>query len=188
MTKKLESWGRQSKETPPAFEAFVTYRDQGAQRSHANVARKLRKSTQLVSRWSRVHGWVDRVKAWDEELDRRARAATSAEVAEMAKRHVRLADQMLELSGHELRKRLKQAEKDKDKPAATVYELVRLLKEGTTIERLARGEPGEVVEVAGRTVDLSVLSVQELKLLKQINAKLRGGGDVDDGEEGEPEE
>lgn len=48
-------------ETAKAFEAFTTYLNLGADRSLAEVARKLRKSEGLIQRWSRRHHWGERV-------------------------------------------------------------------------------------------------------------------------------
>lgn len=63
------TWERRPEESTPAYAAFVAYRDMGAERSCAKVARELGKSCTLVTRWSARHRWVERVTAWDAEQE-----------------------------------------------------------------------------------------------------------------------
>ena len=60
-----DPWLIQKDEPARGFEAFTKYRDMGAARSHAKVARELGKATQLMNQWSRRWGWVSRVTSWD---------------------------------------------------------------------------------------------------------------------------
>lgn len=59
-------------ESQKAYEAFVTYRDMGVQRSLAKVAEKLGKSSQIISRWSAKHAWGERVAEWDAQQFQKA--------------------------------------------------------------------------------------------------------------------
>ena len=61
-----EAWDKRPTESAVAFEAFTEYRNFGVKRSLDKVAKKLGKSNQLMSRWSRQHEWVARSAAWDE--------------------------------------------------------------------------------------------------------------------------
>lgn len=69
----MRAFERQERESTPAFEAFKTYRDLGAARS-LDVAYRLhtgrQESTKRASgrwrKWSLVHDWVDRARAYDD--------------------------------------------------------------------------------------------------------------------------
>jgi len=52
---------QQPRESAKAFAAFSLYLSLGAERSTAEVAKKLAKSAHLVRRWSAKFGWTD---AW----------------------------------------------------------------------------------------------------------------------------
>lgn len=87
-------WERQKGESAPAYEAFVAYRDMGAERSLQAVAQKLSKSKQLMSRWSRAWNWQERIRAWDNELEKEARAKAVKDRRAMAERHIGIAMQL----------------------------------------------------------------------------------------------
>ena len=55
-----------------------------------DVAAKLSKSVQLVSRWSIQHGWRDRCAAYDKDQDQQWQQQVAAEKHLVAKRHVRV--------------------------------------------------------------------------------------------------
>lgn len=89
-----EPWERLTNESAPAFQAFARYRDMGADRSLAKVAKELGKSTTIIERWSARDYWVNRVTAWDEEQDRIWRATQLASRREVGKRQLRIANAM----------------------------------------------------------------------------------------------
>lgn len=60
-----ESWGPRPGESSRAYAAFCQYRDAGAGRSLRKVAQLLRKSSTLLSRWSRAQAWQERCVAFD---------------------------------------------------------------------------------------------------------------------------
>lgn len=64
-----EPWERQKGESAQAYEAFVTYRDMGPDRSLRAVGQKLGKSRQLIERWSSAWNWPERVRAYENYLD-----------------------------------------------------------------------------------------------------------------------
>lgn len=78
-TPEEHPWARRDGETEVAFSAFTVYRDMGTSRSTRAVANSLGKSAQLISRWSSVHDWVDRVRAFDNHRDAQHLEATAAE-------------------------------------------------------------------------------------------------------------
>lgn len=87
----LRPWDCQPGETSKAYQAFVTYRDMGPDRSLRAVGQELDKSHQVLSRWSSQHHWVSRVAAWDSMPG----AAVAEAYADMARR---IATQHEELS------------------------------------------------------------------------------------------
>lgn len=134
---ELIPWERFPKESAPAFEAFATYRDMGADRTVRAVAATLHKSLQLMGRWSSRWEWVERAHAWDTELDRIATETSKRFVADqaakMTERHLRGA---LLLQRKAIEKiNLLTARELTPANAARYYELA------VNIERLAVGEP-----------------------------------------------
>ena len=61
-------WERQKGESAQAFEAFFLYLEMGADRSIRAVSQELGKSKTLIDRWSRTHNWVERCRAWDNQI------------------------------------------------------------------------------------------------------------------------
>ncbi len=97
MPKRQEAealWEQQPGESAKAFEAFAAYRDMGTSRSTAKVAQKLSKSKTLIDRWSGTWNWVERVRAYDRELDKQAHARAVQDVRQMTDRHIRIAMQL----------------------------------------------------------------------------------------------
>lgn len=133
-----EPWERQLNESPQAFEAFAAYRDMGAARSTAKVSRKLCKSVSLMNRWSAEHDWVKRVAAWDAERDRVARETQIKDIVEMRQRHAATAKQMMDLADTAL--------KNINPMDVTVNEISRLVESASKLERISRGDVGEVIE------------------------------------------
>lgn len=93
-TVKADAWERQQGESPQAYEAFATYRDMGAERSTAKVSRELGKTKALMDRWSSRWKWVERARAWDNELARKAKEAATKKVKDMTGRHINIAMQL----------------------------------------------------------------------------------------------
>lgn len=87
-------WEQQPGEGAKAFEAFAIYRDMGAERSVRKVARQLNKSLTLIGKWSSAYGWPERARAYDRDLDRRARDQAVREVRSMTNRHIQIAMQL----------------------------------------------------------------------------------------------
>ena len=67
-------WERQKGESEKAYEAFVAYRDMGEKRTLIAVAEKLGKSDTLIRRWKDRWEWKERVRAYDNGLEKEARA------------------------------------------------------------------------------------------------------------------
>lgn len=87
-------WERQKGESAQAYEAFVTYRDMGAERSVTRVSQSLNKSRGLIGRWSSQWNWTERVRAYDNELEKEARAKAVKDRKAMTERHIGIAMQV----------------------------------------------------------------------------------------------
>ena len=133
-----EPWERQKGESAKAYEAFSEYRDMGASRSLSKVAEKLQKSGTLIGRWSGNYEGVKRAAAWDAEQDRIARQAQIDEIKKMRKRHADLATAMLVKAA----KALQRIPEDEVKAS----DVSRLVETASKLERISRGDVGDVVE------------------------------------------
>ena len=135
---EVELWERQEGETNKQYEAFCIYRDLGVDRTHKKVADELQKSTTLMGRWASMNNWTERVKAYDDEQDRLNRIAQRKEIAEMRKKHARVASKMIDKALEAL-----EALDALDVGASNISRLVEV---ATKVERISRGDVGEVVE------------------------------------------
>lgn len=137
-----QPWERQPGESAKAYEAFSMYRDMGLQRSLRQVAAQLQKSETLIGRWSGTHRWVDRVAAFDIEQDRRAQEIAQKEQAkairDMRKRHADVAHAMILKAA----KALQRIPEDEIK----AQDISRMVDVASKLERISRGDVGEVVE------------------------------------------
>lgn len=133
-----EPWERQLNESPQAFEAFAAYRDMGASRSLAKVSRVLCKSKALMERWSTDHDWVKRVAAWDAEKDRVARETQINDIVEMRKRHAAIAKKMMDTADSALN--------NINPNDVSTNEIARLVEIASKLERISRGDVGDVIE------------------------------------------
>lgn len=83
-------WERQEKESSKAFQAFCIYRDLGAGRTLAAVSEKLRKSYDLIRRWSKNFNWKERADAWDKFITEKAARQAADEYAKMLEVQINL--------------------------------------------------------------------------------------------------
>lgn len=147
--KEIMPWERQEDETPKQFEAFRTYRDLGDERSLKKVSDMLKKSVQLLGRWSSMNNWKERCAQWDNEQDRIARQEQLKDIKKMRKRHADVASAMIATAV----KGLKQIQEHMEdiKP----QDVARLVDVASKLERISRGDVGDVVEQrdGGQTVD-----------------------------------
>jgi len=156
---ELKLWEMQPGESDTAFAAFVQYRDLGASRSVKKAADMLQKSVGTLRRWSEGNMWVYRCRAYDAHLDDVKREKVEEEVAAMAARHTQQASamtQIVTLPVIALAQRMKDPVKRQlimdqldTMPVIEVLALVRSLSTAwsiaTKVERIARGEPTEVI-------------------------------------------
>lgn len=126
-------WERQPGESSKAYEAFCAYRDYGPGRSLENVGRSLPKprSRQWLSVWSSKYKWVDRVKAYDDYMERLKRAENEKAILDMVDRHARLAVAF--------QQRIAQRLAEINPSELTPADMARWLEVAAKLERLSRG-------------------------------------------------
>ena len=108
----------------------------------------------------------------------------------MRKRQIRSGQLMQELALVELNKMLSEANETKKKRGSLDEKtILKLLEQGSKLERINYGEPGEIIENTAQesTVDLSVLSTAELRALRGMRGKLKLQADAEAEEDGDGE-
>lgn len=167
---------RQAGESDKAFEAFATYRDMGANRTHEAVANKLAKSTTIISRWASQYSWRERVSAYDDYLDAQARKKFEADTikrkVDMLKRHA-LTGKILQQKGVDYLSS-KGVDRSSDAVAA--------IKAGVTIERQSEGLPEYMMEIVN--ADDNEIARQYAALLAEIGSAGSGDAEAGNGDPG----
>lgn len=142
MNKTPEPWERQEGESAKDYEAFCVYRDLGPGRSLKLVAQMCQKSETIMGRRSGKFDWVKRAALWDDEQDRIERKeAQEAHVREIRKMRKRQAS-----SGYAMQMKGLEALKKLPLEEMSAQDIVKMMIEGAKLERLGRGDVGEVVE------------------------------------------
>ena len=174
-------WERQKGETPQAFEAFSIYRDMGSSRSTAKVGRKLGKSKNLMDRWSSRWEWVERARAYDNDLERQERAEAAKDLKEARKRQRK--------TGYFMQKKATEALDRLNVEDLDANAIIRLIVEGAKLERGNRLEEAGFLQPTGTParsgqqgaadggIDWSKLTDADLRKLASMD-----GGDDDEEE------
>jgi hypothetical protein len=134
----MDSYERMQGEPAKAWQAFTIYRDASAARAYRSVAESLGKSVSLIERWGSRWNWQRRVIEYDHVQEAQARAEMARESREMMKRHIN-EGLLLQQKGVE---RLQALDTDR----MSVRDSILCIREGSKLERLARGEPTEIIE------------------------------------------
>lgn len=145
-----DPWERLDRETPKAHAAFVEYLKLGYSRSLAKLSQRLGRTKQNFEKWSVKYDWVRRAAAYDADQDRIYRDELKQARRDMAHRHAMQAKTLQDFAlkslrakfGDNLEKILEEG--CEDLPA--VSEILRYIVEGTKLERVALGEPSDIVE------------------------------------------
>lgn len=147
-------WERQTDvaETAKAFEAFAIYRDLGPARSAEKTAADLGKTSRHIQEWCTAFGWVERAAAWDDEADRKQRAVAETERIlarqRMLEGHAKLGQAMTTIAAEGLLGYSSAQPGGSARiRALAASELARLAETGAKMERLARGESTERIEM-----------------------------------------
>lgn len=154
-----EPWARQANETSRAYKAFSIYRDLGPRkRSLIEAARryyqdKTRVKPIQVGVWSAKNNWVERCRAYDEFIDEQKRQKALDEILDMARRQAQEGTALQTLGARILSNLLAKGEGI----TGNVLDVVRALRTGAEIERLARGMPTQIVEEQKKERDFLII-------------------------------
>jgi len=107
-------------------------------RSLATVCKTLGKAMSSVAKWSKEDNWQARIEAYDRYLDAQATARRIEGIADMNKRHIDVAEKILEKAADGL----KYIDPEDIRPS----DVAKLVDTAAKLERLARGDATEVVE------------------------------------------
>jgi hypothetical protein len=175
----MNPWDRQPTDTDEQFLWFVAYRDAIPPRALGRIRAPggtVRPPLQVLLEWANAGHWTDRVAAWDQHLDtlrqrerESAAGAAGRQVAE--EQEAALTQDLLDLAHRELDKLLMTSIST---PAETLRpgEVNRMIENVVKLRRLQRGESTEQIKTDG--VDLSGLTVEELRQLVALKNKARG--------------
>lgn len=94
-TDDIQPWDCQPGETAKAYQAFVTYRDLGPDRTVQRTANELAKNYTTVNAWSHKWAWRERAAAWDSMPGRLVMEAYQERVTRIADQHDRIATKLL---------------------------------------------------------------------------------------------
>lgn len=138
-------WEQLPNEGDKPFEAFKLYRELGTNRSYREVAERLQKSETIIGRWGRNYHWGDRIRAWENEVERQASQKLIKDIANMRARQAKQALTM-QLKGMQFIKNLNFDEKQGEVSDVKLSEIVQLMRYASETERICMGDVGEVVE------------------------------------------
>lgn len=153
---ELKPWERQPGETEASYNYFKCFLQLGANRTHEMLAREINISTSQIRKISARWNWVERCSKHGDEMSRVWYEEQKKAIKDMAKRHVQqsmMYQRALTLPVEELMKREKNpshekfAKIDQDKLFRLVAAGADAFCKVVTVERISRGEPGEISNV-----------------------------------------
>lgn len=151
MTAPVAVWEQREDESAKAYEAFSAYLAQPVgERSLRGVAQALGKSDTLIMRWSRTHGWVERVAAYSAHLEAQARAKFESE-------------------------RMKQREQRQQVVRALIGQLARTMKTYDQTNTLAPSEINALASAAAKVLNESRAEFNDLPTQRQEVTGADGG-------------
>lgn len=134
-----EPWERMPGETALQYKYFETYLNINPVERTVRAAAKIwGKSKDTLEKYCTDNNWVERAAAWDDEQAKIARAEQQKEIAEMRQRQARIA-----------KKALDKVEQFIDKlniSDINASNASKLMDSASKLERIARGDIGEVIE------------------------------------------
>lgn len=132
-------------ETVRQFRNFCVYRDMGEARSYRMVAEELGLAYVTIRDLAMLNRWVQRAAAYDEYLERVARKELELQRVESRKKHIAVAEKMLDRAMEGL------TTIDMTEESVNLKDLAYLADIAVRIERLARGEQNSTkrIEITG---------------------------------------
>lgn len=135
--KKAEyEWERKKGESSEAYAAFKLYYQMGDKRSCAKVAKNLGRSNTLISGWCSKWDWVERARAYDNELARQEFAEACNAIKKMNEQQAQI--------GLLIQKKALEALKEMKSKELYPKLLLQYLVQGAGLERKARDSDVEI--------------------------------------------
>jgi len=174
---------QQPKESDKAFAAFAMYLSLGAQRSTAEVGKKLGKSAGLIEQWCTRWQWKNRVGAYGEHLARVEREATEALARSKSAEWLTRREALRETEWEMHEKCIAAARKAlakflvRENVYANLSDIARILEVASKMGRLAAGMETDRTEITGE--DGGPIKVElEVALKKIYGVEARPANDV----------
>lgn len=173
-------WLRQPFDSDLAWALFQDYLSLPPPRSFGDLAQRPSFPLTLhrLQTLAREDGWVLRAQAWDAHLDElrvsTIERVTQEDAAARAERQGRVGRKLQRLGELEVDKLIKVLERPNDHPGVIqVRDAIRAIGIGVRVERLALGDSTDKIETGP---DLSKLSVEDLRNLREMQEKSEHGG------------
>ena len=132
-------WERQPKETALQYKYFETYLNLNPVKRTVRAAAEIwGKSKDTLEKYCTDNNWVERAAAWDDEQAKIAREEQKKEIAEMRERQARIAKKALD----KVESYLDKLDVSDINPSSAS----KLIESASKLERIARGDIGEVIE------------------------------------------
>lgn len=129
-------WERKKGESSEAYTAFKLYYQMGDKRSCAKVAKNLGRSNTLISGWCSKWDWVERARAYDNELARQEFAEACNAIKKMNEQQAQI--------GLLIQKKALEALKEMKSKELYPKLLLQYLVQGAGLERKARDSDVEI--------------------------------------------
>jgi len=167
-------WCRQPCDDEPSWHAWRAYLSMALPRTIKKLARSTGLPVGTLRRWYDTRGWRLRALAFDNYVHTLWQNKVEVEIVDAAddyvQRHARILAMGTELLERELTKYLDVSKSQNTTGLLRPEHLSQLANVFVKLERLHHDQSTDNVQVAA-TVDLSRLSLDELKELKRLNAK-----------------
>lgn len=151
-------WERQKGESEKAYEAFSVYRDMGYERTVSAVVKRLEKSRNLIDRWKKNWEWEERVRLYDNWLEKKAQAKVIKNRKDMINRHISIAKNLQGAAINALR--------NSDIDNMSIKDIREVLKMATELERISQSMAESDInkeEQASKTSFADVITAAYLK-------------------------
>lgn len=171
-------WNRQPFEDDREWSLFQEFLHVGAPRNSAlqALARRLGTSVNYLEELSHSNGWKARVHAWEAHLDalrtRTVERLVEETAAQRAQRHMGPAGLLIDAATREAHKLLQLAMTAEGPGVLAPRDIARFLDIGVKLQRLCAGD---IDPAKNHTVNVSALSVDELRALQDLQAKAGTG-------------
>ena len=163
----MDQWDRQPEETWKDWQLFLHYLHSET-RIKARTAEANGLSASHIYTISKRERWDERATAYDNHLQEKEDEVVLSELESATREHLESVRSMRTLGMRTIQRALANSEAN-DVPPTEIREALSLVKDSINLERLILGEVTERSET--QHWDLSELSTEEIRMLKEIKAK-----------------